>query len=69
MYPSSAMLGAARERGVPVMVVSEDTMSTVGDMEAIIGRTRIVGKAKIDRIKKLLNKHVDVEAIEKKIGI
>ncbi|NIA09108.1 MAG: AAA family ATPase [Nitrospiraceae bacterium] len=39
MYPSSAMLGAARERGVPVMVVSEDTMSTVGDMEAIIGRT------------------------------
>jgi len=69
MYPSSAMLGAARERGVPIMVVSEDTMSTVGDMEAIIGRTRILGKAKIGRIKRLLNEQVDIKALENEIGI
>ncbi len=67
MYPNSAILGAARERGVPVIVVSEDTMATVSNMEGIIGRTRIVGKAKIDRIKKLLREHVDIEAIEGEI--
>ncbi|MEA1944889.1 MAG: phosphotransacetylase family protein, partial [Euryarchaeota archaeon] len=49
LYPSSAMLGAAGERGVPVMVVPDDTMSTVENMEIIMGRARILGEKKMSR--------------------
>ena len=68
LYPSSAMLGAAEEHGVPVMVVSEDTMSTVENMETIMGRARILGKEKMSRIEELLTEYVDMEALESAIG-
>ncbi len=69
LYPSSAILGAAGELDVPVMVVPDDTMSTVENMETIMGRARILGKEKMSRIEELLNEYVDVEALESAIGV
>ncbi|RZN30730.1 MAG: hypothetical protein EF813_12730 [Methanosarcinales archaeon] len=69
MYPSSTILGAAKERGVPVMVVPGDTMSTVEEMEIIMGQTRILGEKKLRRIEELLNKHVDISGLENVLGL
>ncbi|HDJ38051.1 MAG TPA: phosphotransacetylase family protein [Methanosarcinales archaeon] len=68
-YPSSAIFGVAGERGVPIMVVSGDTMTTVEEMETIMGRSRILGKKKIVRIEELLEAHLDIAALETAIGL
>jgi BioD-like phosphotransacetylase family protein len=69
LYPSSTILGTAKERGVPVMVVSGDTMSTVEEMEIIMGKARILGEEKLRRIEELLDEHVDMSALCSEIGV
>jgi len=68
-YPSSAILGVAGERGVPIMVVPGDTMKTVEAMETIMGTARILGEAKMGRIEELLDRYVDTEALGLAIGL
>lgn len=69
LYPSSAVIGVARERGVPMMVVPDDTMGTVEQMEIIMGMTRILGEKKLDRVEKLMDEYVDMEALCREIGV
>ena len=69
MYPSSTILGAAKERGVPMMVVPGDTMSTVEEMEVIMGHARILGEKKLRRIEELIDKYMDMSALESVIGV
>jgi len=61
--PSRAVLGKAEERGVPVMLVSTDTLSTVERAEGVVrgGRTR--NRETVDEMQGLLSEHADVEAL------
>ena len=49
--------------GVPVLVVKEDTMSTVERVEQLFGRVRIREAVKVDRAVDLVEQHVDVGGV------
>lgn len=63
LRPSSAVVGKAQERGVPIMVVQSDTLATIDRAEDLIrhGRTRDVDT--VERMRGLLEEHADIEAM------
>lgn len=61
--PDERVRHRAREMGVPVLVVKEDTMATVGRFEQLLGRVRIREKVKIERGVDLVRKHVDAAGV------
>ncbi|MDK2893145.1 phosphotransacetylase family protein [Methanohalophilus sp.] len=63
LRPSEAVLGSADEAGVPIVLVREDTMSTIERMESLIGHIRIGQNAKLSRIVELIEDNVDIDAI------
>lgn len=61
--PGDPIRRRAEERGIPVLVCREDTMSTVERLEKLVGRQRIREKAKVERGVALIDSHVDVAGI------
>ena len=61
--PDEQVRHRARELGVPVLVVKEDTMATVERFEQLLGRLRIRERVKIDRGVSLVGEHVDVAGV------
>lgn len=69
LEPTKIVLGKAEEKGIPVILVKEDTLSTIERLNEIFGKARIKGEAKIERIKELVKNHVDVERLMASIGL
>lgn len=61
--PDGQIRHRARERKVPVLVVKEDTMTTVERVEQLFGRVRIREAVKVDRAVGLVERHVDVGGV------
>jgi BioD-like phosphotransacetylase family protein len=61
--PDERVRHRARELGVPVLVVKEDTMATVERFEHLLGRLRIRERVKIDRGVSLVGENVDVAGV------
>ncbi|MFC4360124.1 phosphotransacetylase family protein [Halobium salinum] len=61
--PPSAVLGKAEERGVPVLVVNQDTLSVVDRAEDVIRSGRTRDEATVERMRDLLHDHADVDAL------
>ncbi|MEF8773840.1 MAG: phosphotransacetylase family protein [Halobacteriales archaeon] len=61
--PSSSVLGRAEEEGVPVMLVSADTLTTVDRAEDVIQAGRTRDEATVRRMKTLLSDHADLDAL------
>ncbi|MFA1611100.1 phosphotransacetylase family protein [Halobellus rubicundus] len=61
--PTPAVLGKAEEKGVPVMLVTGDTLSVVDRAEAVVNTGRARDAETIDRMSELLNDHADVESL------
>jgi BioD-like phosphotransacetylase family protein len=61
--PNELIRSRAREAGVPVLVVQEDTLFTVEKCERLMGRLRIREKEKIERGVNLVRENVDTEGI------
>lgn len=61
--PASAVLGRATERGVPVLLVNADTLSTVERAEAVVRSGRVRDAETVDRMQSLLAEHADVDAL------
>lgn len=63
LRPPGAVLGAAEERGVPVLLVSSETLATIERAEAVVrgGRTR--DAFTVERMRALLEAHADVDAL------
>lgn len=61
--PSGAVIGTAEERGIPILLVQSDTLTTIERMEAIVhgGRTR--DERTVTRMRELLFEHADVDAL------
>lgn len=69
LEPTKIVLGKAEEKEIPVILVKEDTLSTIERLNEIFGKARIKGDAKIKRIKDLVSNHVDVEKLIECLGI
>jgi BioD-like phosphotransacetylase family protein len=61
--PNELIRSRAREAGVPILVVQEDTLFTVEKFERLMGRLRIREKEKIERGVNLVGENVDTGAI------
>jgi uncharacterized protein len=63
LRPSGAVIGTAEEKGVPVMIVRSDTLSTIDRAEDIVRRGRTRSPETVERMGQLLSEHADIEAI------
>lgn len=69
MHPSPIILTRAEELGVPMILVSQDTMSALQSIEGFFGRSRFHQRKKIARFDQLLAKYFDFEALYQAIGV
>jgi BioD-like phosphotransacetylase family protein len=55
--------GRAQELGVPIILVGDDTLTTVEKINEIIGHVRIHEFSKIDKITELTKKYIDIDGL------
>ncbi len=63
LEPTGTILGKAEEKGVPVILVAEDTLTTVEKVDEVFGKARIRGDAKIKRVKELVEEFVNLDRL------
>ncbi len=63
LRPSSAVVGKAEERGVPIMLVQSDTLSTIDRAEDVVHRGRTRDAETVERMGELLSEHADIDAL------
>lgn len=61
--PSGAVLGAAEEAGVPVLLVSSETLSTIERVEDVINGGRVRDPRTVERMRQLLHDHANLDAL------
>jgi len=69
MYPNDIIIHRASERGVSIILVKTDTLSTIERFESSIFKLRIRTPKKIDRAAQLVNNAVDFDTIYKSLGV
>jgi BioD-like phosphotransacetylase family protein len=69
LEPPKIVVGKAEEKGIPMILVPDDTLTTVGKLESVFGRARIRGEEKIKRIRKLVESHVDLDRLMDYMGL
>ena len=67
--PSEVVVGKAMMIGVPILVVREDTLSTVEKVESLVGKVHFSGEKKIERAKHLLAAHFNYDLLYNKLGL
>lgn len=63
LEPPGTMLGKAEEKGVPVILVADDTLTTMEKLDEVFGKVRIKGDVKLRRIKELVERFVDLNSL------
>jgi uncharacterized protein len=63
LHPSPLIIKQADTMGVPVLLVSQNTMEAIESIDRIFGKTRLGQTAKLEQFQALLNEHVDMERL------
>jgi BioD-like phosphotransacetylase family protein len=63
IQPSLRVIDRAEERQVPILVVPDDTLTTVERAEQLFGRVRFHQPAKLQRFTDLLDQHFDFDRL------
>jgi len=63
LYPDIHVISKAKEKKVPVILVSDDTYSTVSKIEAVTGRIKPNDEKKINFVKEIVSDHLDWKKI------
>ncbi len=61
--PNNLIRTRAQEKGIPILIVQEDTMETVDRFDKIVGRLRIREREKVERGIALVRDHVDTAGL------
>lgn len=67
--PNQIIIARAREAGVPIVVVTDDTLATVEKVEKIRGRVRIREAQKVARAQEVLRDRLNYRRIIQKLGV
>lgn len=67
--PSPQVLDRAEDREVPIILVTDDTLTTVERAEGIFGHVRFKQEAKIARFTALLDQHFDFSRLYDELGM
>ena len=68
-YPNDIIIAKAEEMKVPVLLVKEDTYSTVQKVDQVLGRLRVKEEKKIKLGARLVEKEINFSLLYKKGGI
>ena len=68
LYPAPPVLGRAEEMGMPVILVPDDTISTIDRMETLMKQVRVRNMRKADLMKSMFDEYVDTEKIISALG-
>jgi BioD-like phosphotransacetylase family protein len=63
LMPSPLVVRQAEVAGVPILLVKENTIETVGRIEAAYGKTRLAEPEKLETFLELMERHVDLPSI------
>jgi BioD-like phosphotransacetylase family protein len=69
LHPSPIILGRAAEVGVPMILVRQDTLTTVEVIERFFGKTRFHQEKKIQRFEEMLEDRFDFERLYAALGL
>lgn len=69
LYPTPAVLAQAVDRGVPIIVVSTDTLTTVRKVEDELGHIRLHHERQIRLLREMVDNHVDFATLSKVLGL
>jgi len=69
MRPNPLIVTRAEEQGVPILMVSSDTMTTIRQSEELVGRARFRQTSKIERLESLLETHFDFQRFYQALGL
>ncbi len=69
LEPPSIVIGKAEEKEIPMIVVPDDTLTTVEKIESIFGKARIRGEEKIKRIRELVESFVNLDRLMEYMGL
>jgi BioD-like phosphotransacetylase family protein len=69
LHPSPIILGRAEEVGVPMILVKQDTLTTVEIIEQFFGKTRFHQEKKIHRFERMLDERFDFDTFYKELKL
>jgi len=69
LYPNNIIIAKAEEKGVPILVVRDDTYSVAKKVEKLSVKLGLRDKAKVERGVSLIIENVDFPLIYKKLGM
>lgn len=69
LYPNDVVLSRAQQAGVPVIVVSTDTLHTIEKLEVIMGRHSLREKKQVDYAVQIMEKYIDYSALFRELGL
>jgi BioD-like phosphotransacetylase family protein len=69
LYPSEIIISRAEQKGIPILVVREDTFSIAKKLEKVSIRLRLRDKVKVARGMELVRKNVNFPLLYKKLGL
>lgn len=69
LYPSEMILSRAEQKGIPILVVREDTYSIAKKLEKLSVRLRLRDTAKVERGMNLVVENMDFKLLYKKLGL
>ncbi|MFC2067180.1 phosphotransacetylase family protein [Chloroflexota bacterium] len=69
LYPPPAVLAQTVDRGIPIIVVSTDTLTTVRKVEDELGHIRIHHERQIKLLREMVDSHVDFATLSKTLGL
>jgi len=69
MQPSHIVLARAQEQHVPVLLVPQDTLSTVAIIDALMGKLRVRDPKKIEHALCQFEAHLDLDQLDHLLGL
>lgn len=65
--PNNIIIGRAENAGIPIMIVKDDTLSTVEKIERAISMLHLSGKNKIEKARKMFEERFEYDLFVKKV--
>lgn len=69
LYPGQIIISKAEELGVPIIVVSTDTLTAVDRIESLLGHLSLHSASKVKRAEEVIEKSVNFSLLSKKLGL
>jgi len=69
LYPNDILLAKAEEMKIPIILVKDDTYSTVQKVDKVLGRLRVTEEKKVKLGAKLIENEINFSLLYKKAGL